>query len=287
MNVMIRKSKFSLSDRRGFLSSKKTLENLFKGSKTRLFFVLLFYLIFIGSLLFVVVYLTNFLVKGILDIAIRNFGKFLVSTLLTELFASILLAGIFSPIIVLLISGLNKRITKNKWLILNIFLICFVLIFGFYALDSSIGNPPLSLNLFDTSTMNAVGTIKCGGTQGPAIIGDEIICKTDLNEKDQFVPEKEKIIPVLTINNEKANPIMSNIALENTTYLGIRVFETYLNGTEVKFEVGYPYSFIDKDEFQKNKERFIQFFLAFLAVAFVTVPLVVLNFRNLWRNNQD
>jgi hypothetical protein len=278
------------SKKYGFLVKKGFLSN-YPNLKT--FWVLIISIIIISGMIFAGIggiYLgMKFLFENLFNILITNFGRVLTSQLLATFMASFILALV--PFVISLIFFLTYKIKieDKKWFFLTIYLVFFVIIFGFFALHYSIGNQELSLKLFD-SQMGAVGTIKCEGTQGPLIIEERITCKIGLDEKKEFNIKKEEFYSTLYLidgniitTNLKLEPVVFT-AIENVTYISFEVYETYLNGTTEKFTVGYPYSFISKEDFEKNRERFLQAFLALIAVALVTVPIVMINFRNLWRN---
>mgnify|MGYP001574775322 CR=1 FL=1 len=266
------KEKSPIINKKEILSKKQNQKNLLNEYKL-MFITALSLFIFIGI----------FIIKDFKEIFIRNLGDFLISQLMWALGFSFFLAITVSAIVRLCIFFFRREQWKNWWFLSTIYLVSFAMVFGFFAIDYSIGNNKISLNLLDSET-NIVGTIKCGGPLGPAIMEYKIICKTNLNKKEQFIPEKERIIPNLTLNGNWENATVSYFALENTTYLSLRVIETYHNKTYTEFSTGSPYSFITLNEFQKNRERFIQVFLALIAIAFVTIPVAMINFRDLWRS---
>ena len=254
---------------------------MFKLNKRRFLEFLFFWIIAGVGLIFMFIYGTKFLMGEFIDIFLRNLGKSLFSNLFGAFIISLMIALVIFTFLRLFLSNYNQH--KNWWLLLTIFFIFFGITFGVLAIDSSIGNKELSLNLLDNEE-NIVGTIKCGGPLGPMIIEYKIICETNLNKKEQFIYERERIIPNLILKGNSENATMSYFALENTTYLSLRVIEFYHNETYIEFSTGSPYSFITLNEFKKNRERFIQTFLALIFVIFVTIPSAMINLRELWRS---
>jgi len=219
-------NKFPIHDQTGLLSTRKAWSNLFKGDKLRLVFITSIFLFISGLLIYIFYGTLKLLIKSFFEVINRNFGKILASELVRLLFSSFFLGMILTIIIFWIIFSFTKKMA-NKWFILTLFLISFVAIFGFFALDSVVGNAELSLFLRDSNNI-IIGKVKCEGPLGPIIVGGPINCETDFYEKETFIFGEEKMGVTLTINNGERFE-KGFTARENTTYFGLRIFETNLN----------------------------------------------------------
>jgi len=268
---------------KGFLNTKEKWENLIKGSKLRLIIVAVSLIVIFSGISYLTIFLLNIIIKEAGNILSRNFNTFVISNLIT-LFITFL---IISTSLFFIFSRF-KRLKNKRFLVLTGCTMFFIFIFGYFAIDRFVGNPPLTLNLFDGSNV-IQGTIECKGSSGPLLVNDKIFCRINLQNKKNLVSSQEEIWVTSFLNNGSyIQDIINNtnnyfISRPNVTYLSFGVFEKYSNSIEWKtFNVGYPFSFLTQEQFKNNSDRFIGLLIALIAAVFLSIPSMMINLRELW-----
>ncbi len=271
---------------KGFLTPKG--KEFFKNHKV----ISMGFIIFIGGIIgggiYTFILLLGILIKEGGYILAKNLGMVMASSLGGQLFVSIFITSLLFSILLIIPSNKTK---SKRWFFITLWLIFIIGIFGFFAIDRIIGNPTLRLNLFDENYTKIYGTIECVGNYG-LVIGEEISCDTDITNKKGLLSSEEQIYPHLFINNtelsittlSKNNQKILFSSDKNITYISFVVYEKYSDNSTQKLGVGYPFIFLTKEQFEKNREKFIGFLIALMAAIFISIPSMMINIRKLWKN---
>jgi len=272
--------KYPISNQNAFLSTKEHWENLFKGSKLRLIILILISLIILGGIVYIIIIFFKPILRELFNLLNRNLGAFTMSNLV-----GLFVISIFASLLIIFLSlFLFKKLKNKKWFLVTIGLMLTITLFGSFAIDRLVGNPSLTLNLYDSNN-TVQGIIECTGSSGPLFVNDKITCKTKLEQKDLI---EEEISMNLYFNNNFSNYIIQNnlnnsyfTSYYNVTYISFYTYETK-NNSRIIFSTGRYFTFLTQEQFNNNRDRFIGLLIALMAAVFISIPLMMINIRKLW-----
>ena len=219
-------------------------------------------------------------------IFIKNFGfndmKEIFSFFIVSLSISFILYCLLNIILILL----KKKLSKIG--LLSIFLGLFIFIFGFFVISSIIFDDSRpEFNVWDGSSV--VGQIKCYSQSEKFIVGEIVYCNASL------YGNFNSIYGSLTFRYTNGSENTISIIKENVPYyfnipgdveslfFSIGASESSSIGSPVRIITSTAkYHFLTDENFKKNQEKFLTYMLGLLTIIFVTVPIVIINLRNLF-----
>ena len=259
----------------------KTLKEVWKSSSLFSKISLIVFILLIAlSLVLIIYYQGNF----VLDILKRNFGNFFVKNLLYFFIYSFGISFLLSFLVLILYSIFSKSKKPRLAFGITIFLVIFIFIFGMYFIDSSVGNSPLNLNLWEGQ--NYSGTIKCeNNITGIMKEWSEVICEIDI--PFEFSSTSHYVTFFYTNDSSFTEDFDSYtfIAPPDIRHIIFSLKGYDEEGIWRSLSTGWYYHFPNKEELEENQKDFSTYLLGLLAIIFISVPTAVINLRKLWRDN--
>jgi len=181
----------------------------------------------------------------------------------------------------------DLRTLKNKKSFsLCCFLMFILFLIGSITLDAAYGYKPISwlLNINgDTSTRYANGapSFFCNTASGKILVGSNVSCKisptmTVKNATISFMSESGEVKKFEFTN-------LTFIAEPNIIYIFVEINGISLDNKNILVTTGVQYRFYTYE----MQDKFITYLVGLLGVVFFSVPIVLVNLKNLWENEQS
>jgi hypothetical protein len=253
-----------------------------ENGKLKAFFMKFGVVAFFGVLLVAGIFSIIYVIYSLAQILLRNFGNYHTQNLILFFILSAYLTMFLFFSLVFVYSFFSSK--KRNWFWLSISLIIFAFIFGLFMIDYAIGNKDLRLNLIESGKYNG-GIIACTNSYAFAE-GSPVFCKL---EKMPYDIDNYRIGFTYFTNGS-----FEDISLENNTrfdapynvsYIRFDIIGTTKTGEGFFMSSGLSYHFNNKEELLDTQKNMIRDFLALFAILFITIPIAVINFKNLWRDN--
>ena len=174
----------------------------------------------------------------------------------------------------------------NKWILVTILGMLFLLHFGLDFIDSEIGNKDLQLPLIDDYNYpKIVGQFNCTNSNRVLLINDTINC--------QYSPKlfNDSVYVIFSYDDGKNDSIikmqdMSFQAPNDIRHVHFRVEGYNQNGKLKIYSYGVDYKFLNREEFRQNRKEFITYVLALFGIILFSIPSLAVNFQTLYYTNK-
>ncbi|MFH1248521.1 MAG: hypothetical protein V1660_00020 [archaeon] len=219
----------------------------------------------------------------------RNLGSLAANNLIMNLIG----AFIFSIVIFILFSGLNlifyKHFRKFKFLfIITIALMIGIFFLGYFSIDEIWGYKEIKLNLIDSyHPFFSPGTIECKGEEN-SFIGENLSC-IFRNKSGIFIDYDFILLNLKLDNNSEINYQLRNgtdqfRAPQDLKYIYFQLIKKNDNLTDISqpYTVGYHYTFITSEDYEKNKQSFLTALFSLIILVLITIPTAIINFKKVW-----
>lgn len=244
------------------------------------------------SILIYFIFKQTSLLGSLEEILKNNLGSLIVDNLWVNLKASILITFLIFGLIVTLNLSFIKLLKKIKVMtIVTLSLMCLLFFFGMFSINEVIGYNPIKFNLIEDIPGPLVrysGTVECRSDEAEIYFAnDPIRCeyKPNIEFKDISTNTRFKVENYSFINLTDHDLNVTFIAPEKGTHAYFELSGIDTNNNQRYLSVSYPYKFLTRDEYEKNKQLVLTAIISLLILILVTVPSAVINIREIWNKN--
>ena len=196
----------------------------------------------------------------------------------------LLFIGLIAIFLLKLALQKKKEKYQKNWFLLAIFIVVFfmVLLIGVILIDALAGTEEINKWPLVSKEGLYIGTVTCTDSDSNRVIlvGKEGSCKFDTSYK--LINPYSRVLVKYDNRSEQYIGSTQGLKLEfyapkNVNYV---FFEILDNGT-TPLSVGNKYSFLSKEDYENNKDKFLNSFLTLLAVVLFTVPRLILDLKEM------
>jgi hypothetical protein len=230
----------------------------------------------------------------------KEFGLLLIFILLNYLLFlfkdSWLKLGISIILVIVLIKCIFSKSVNDTWTLskargwFTLLLMLFVFFAGLLIINEVYGYQPTSAylningNMQNRYEFNEKGNLKCSSFRGDLIMaGMKVNCKVIPSLKEVYYAN---ITFTDNLGNERTeeNKNLSFIAQPNIYKVYFYISGIDQKNNPINISTAYPYTFYTPEEFKARQEGFATYLLGLLGLIFLTIPLMINQFRELLKD---